>query len=40
MVEADGEQVRAPVPCPGRPAAGLRHTGPGLRVLGLVIAIG
>src|SRR6266446_1319448 len=38
MVETDCEQVRAPVPCPGRPAAGLRHTEPGLRVLELVMA--
>lgn len=38
-VEPDGEQVWAP-PCAGRLAAGLRHTEPDLRVLGLVIAIG
>jgi hypothetical protein len=38
-VEPDGLQVWAP-PCAGRLAAGLRHTEPDLRVLGLVIAIG
>jgi len=40
MVEPDGEQVRAPVPYPGRPAAGLLAHRTRPSGLGLVITLG